>query len=288
MAKRKSSDPLPPPKRTRLTQPHDTLDFKSTLKKDTRREKRKRTGFPSSDTHEEPKRKRARTNTGSSDATTESVNISTQPWPSIQDVSEEEEVPTFTSGETPTSREPSFDLWPAIPYDPKPSEEMDLGVLAFQIAGEGHACDCEYHLLRRYDSAYPFLSPEPSDDDASEVEDIEHTVTNEPIPRPRHSTLKQRPMPSPKLSKAPPRRRGSVTPYRQTQKRSPQPSEEEGPRQQGRKNKKNNRRQPRKNSHSPTMENFLQSKRSTRRHPAGELWCLDDKGKACEIASARR
>ncbi|KAL6880021.1 hypothetical protein HDV57DRAFT_498681 [Trichoderma longibrachiatum] len=291
MAKRKSSDPLPPPKRTRLSQARDTLDSEPSLRKGTRREKRKRLEPLPSDSHEEPKPKRARTSTDSSDATTDSLNISAEPWPSIEDVSEEEEIPAFTSGDTTASRESSFDRWPSIPYEPKSSEETDLEVLAFQIAGEGHVCDCEHHLLRRYGSAYPILSPDPSDDDASEIEDIrdiEHALADESIPWSRHSTIKPHPMPSPRLSKASPRRRRSVTPYRRIEKCSSPPSREEEPQQQGRKNRKNKRRQPRKETHSPAVKNFLRSKRSSRRAPAGQLWCLDDKGTAREVASTRR
>ncbi|TFB00112.1 hypothetical protein CCMA1212_008347 [Trichoderma ghanense] len=289
MPKRKSSDPLPPPKRARLTQPQDTLDSESSPTKDTRREKRKRSGRLPSDAHEEPKTKRARTSKGSSHATTESLNISAEPWPSIEDVSEEEEVPTFTSEETTTSRESSFDQWPTIPYEPKPSEEIDPAVLAFQIAGAsaiaGYVCECDYIDMLLQGS---MPSPEPSDSDTGAREEFGHTGVDEIIPRARHSTLKRHPMPSPKLSKAAPRRKRSVTPHRRIDKSNSVPPREEEPKQQGRKDGKNNRRQPRKETRSSAMENFLQSKRSSRRNPTGQLWCLDVKGKACEIASTRR
>ncbi|PTB63273.1 hypothetical protein BBK36DRAFT_1171518 [Trichoderma citrinoviride] len=287
MPKRKSSDPLPPPKRARLTQPRDTLHSESSLTKDTRREKRKRVGPLPPDPHEEPKKKRARTSTGPNDATTDSNSKSAELWPSIEDVSEEEEVPSFTSEETTASRESSSDLWPTIPYEPKPSEEMEPGVLAFQIAGAaamaGYVCECDYHHMLLQQS---MPSPEPSDSDAGEREDFGRTIVDEITPQARHSTLKPHPMPSSGLPKAPPRRRRSVTPYQRIGKRSSVPMEE--PRQQERKNKKNNRRQPRKETYSPAMENFLHSKRSSRRDSACELWCLDDSGKAREISGTKR
>ncbi|EGR44732.1 uncharacterized protein TRIREDRAFT_111863 [Trichoderma reesei QM6a] len=289
MSKRKLSDPLPPPKRARLTQPHDMLDSKPSLTKDARREKRKRSEPLSTNPHEGPKSKRPRTSAGSSDATTISLDISTEPWPSIEDVSEEEEVPTFTSEETAASRESSFDRWPSIPYEPKPSEEMDQEVLAFQIAGEsamaGYVCEYEY-IDMLLQGTMP--SPEPSDGDAGEREAFRHTIADEIIPPARRSTLKPRATPSPTLPKASPRRRRSVTPYRRTEKCSSLPSCEEEPQQQGRKDKKNNRRQRQKETPSPAMEKFLQSKRSSRRAPAGQLWCLDEKGRACDIQSSRR
>ncbi|KAL6856402.1 hypothetical protein J3F83DRAFT_453065 [Trichoderma novae-zelandiae] len=291
MAKRKCGDPLPPPKRARLTQPHDTIDSESSLTKRTRREKRKRTERLPSDPYEEPETKRARTSTGSSD-TTDSPSISREPWPSIEDVSEEEWNPARTNEKTTASRDSSSDLWPFIAYEPKPSEEIDPAVLAFQIAGAtamaGYVCECEYHHKLLQNS---MPSPEPSDGDAGEREEIGHTIVDERIPRARHSALKPQPILSPELPKASPRRNRSVTPHWRTGKRGPVPSRQEEAQQQRNKNKtnkKNNRRQPRKETHLPAMGNFLQSKRSSRRGPACELWCLDDKGKACEIASTRR
>lgn len=260
MSKRKySSDAALPRKKAKLAQVHefeeyDTLVAPSPPLSQTmpsRREKRKRTDLSHIDSDDEPSAKRAKIDQSSNDARNSSRSSSLEPWPSIGYAPEEE-------------KEPSALV-----------EEFYKSCTETEVA-----CSCETQTIYRN----PLPSPEPSERDTSDVEAIEqtsiHTTHQMQCP-----VSKLQPVSPPNTSS--PRRKNRSS-RRRIERRSPVSSHQEQPRQQRRKKKNEDRSSQQDGKPTPTVEEFLQSKRSSRRDSKCDLWYLSDNGTASAIRCIRR
>ncbi|KAL6691358.1 hypothetical protein J3F84DRAFT_386936 [Trichoderma pleuroticola] len=260
MSKRKFSSDAPlPRKKARLAQVHDfeecdTLAAPSPPSSQTipsRREKRKRTGHLHIDSDDEPSAKRSRTDQSSNDATSCSRSPSPEPWPSIGYAPEEEKEPN-----------------PLV-------EEFYRSCIETEVA-----CSCQTQPMCRN----PLPSPEPSERDTSDVEAIEqtsiHTTHQMQCP-----VSKPQPVFPPDISLPMKKNKSS---RRRIGRRSSASSHQEQSRQQRRKKKNENQGPQRDAKPIPSVEDFLQSKRSSRRDSNCELWCLSDNGTARAIRSTRR
>ncbi|KAL6821498.1 hypothetical protein V8C40DRAFT_250423 [Trichoderma camerunense] len=262
MSKRKFSSDAPlSRKKAKLAQVHDFEEF-STLAAPSppasqtipsRREKRKRIDLSHIDSDDEPSAKRARIDQSSNDATNRSRSSSPEPWPSIGYAPEEE-------------KEPSLLV-----------EEFHKSCTETEVA-----CSCQTQTMYRN----PLPSPEPSERDTSDVEAIEQTsihITHQmqcPVSKPQ-------PVSPPNASSPRKKNRSS---RRRNERRSPASSHQEQSRQQQQRRKKKNENQgpQRDGKPTPTVEEFLQSKRSSRRDSKCELWYLSDNGTASAVRSIRR
>ncbi|KAL6799313.1 hypothetical protein GGI42DRAFT_52671 [Trichoderma sp. SZMC 28013] len=261
MSKRKFSSDAPlPRKKAKLAQVHDfeeydTLAAPSPPSSQTipsRREKRKRTDHLHVDSDDEPSVKRIRIDQGSNDATNSSRSSSPEPWPSIGYEPEEEKEPN-----------------PLVEEFYKSCTETEV------------ACSCQTQPMYRN----PLPSPEPSERDTSDVEAIEQTSI--------HTTHQlqcpvSKPQPVSQPSIGSPRKKNRTSRRRIETRSSASPHQEES--QQQRRKKKNDGDQgpQRDGKLTPTVEEFLQSKRSSRRDSKSELWYLSDNGTASAVRSIRR
>ncbi|OPB44761.1 hypothetical protein A0O28_0088990 [Trichoderma guizhouense] len=262
MSKRKFSSDAPlPRKRAKLAQvnefeEHDTFAAPSPPLSQmipSQREKRKRTDHSHIDSDDEPSAKRARIDQSSNEAASCSRSSSPEPWPSIGYAPEEEKEPN-----------------PLVEEFYKSCTETEV------------ACSCETSTMYRN----PLPSPEPSETDTSDVEAIEqtsiHTTHQMQCP-----VSKPQPVSPPSISSP---RRKTRSSRRRIERRSPASSHQEQSRQQRRK-KKNEDQGPQRDGKptpTPTVEEFLQSKRSSRRDSKCELWYLSDNGTASAVRSIRR
>ncbi|KAL7931386.1 hypothetical protein V8C35DRAFT_310279 [Trichoderma chlorosporum] len=272
MSKRKSSsDAVLPRKKAKLAHQSDPLHFEagdaltvpsppsSQTTTTTRREKRKRTDYSDTDCHNEPRAKRARTTQSPSDTTSCSRSTSPEPWPSIGFMPEEE-------------KEPSSLV-----------EEFYRSCIETEVE-----CSCESQTIYRN----PLPSPVPSERGTSEDEAADET-TNYATQQIPHSASKSQELPSPNpqwasspsLSSSREKNRRSP---RRTERRSLAPSYQRQPRPQRRRTRADNHDQPRNEKSSQAVENFLHTKRSSRRDSKCELWYLGDNGTPCAVVGMRR
>lgn len=261
MSKRKFSSDAPlSRKKAKLAQTynfeeHDTLAAPSPPSSQTipsRREKRKRTDLSHINSDDEPSAKRTRIDQSPNDATNSSRSSSPEAWPSIGYAPEEE-------------KEPS----PLVEEFYKSCTETEV------------ACSCETQTMYRN----PLPSPEPSERDTSDVETIEqtsiHTTHQMQCP-----VSKPQPVSPPSISSP---RRNTRSSRRRSERRSPASSHQEQSRQQRRKKMKNEDQSPQRDGKpTPTVEEFLLSKRSSRRDSKCELWYLSDNGTASAVRSIKR
>ncbi|KAL7953211.1 hypothetical protein V8C34DRAFT_297590 [Trichoderma compactum] len=261
MSKRRFSSDAPlPRKNAKLAQVHDfeeydTLAAPSPPSSQTipsRRDKRKRTVHSHIDSDDEPSAKRTRIGQGSNDATCCARSSSPEPWPSIGYEPEEEKEPN-----------------PLV-------EEFYRSCIETEAA-----CSCQTPPMYRN----PLPSPEPSERDTSDVEAIEQTSV--------HTTHQmQSPVSKPQTVSPPnissPRKKNRSS-RRRIERRSPASSHQEESRQQLRKKKNDENQGPQRDGKpTPTVEEFMQSKRSSRRDSQCELWYLSDNGTASAVRSIRR
>ncbi|KKP00703.1 hypothetical protein THAR02_07190 [Trichoderma harzianum] len=262
MSKRKLSSDAPlSRKRAKLAQVHDFEEFDTLAAPSlpplsqtmpSRREKRKRTDLSHIDSDDEPSAKRARTDQSSNDATRSSRSSSPEPWPSIGYAPEEEKEPN-----------------PLV-------EEFYKSCIETEVA-----CECQTQTMYRN----PLPSPEPSERDTSDVEAIEqtsiHTTHQMQCP-----VSKPQPVSPPNISS--PRRKARSSRRRIGRRINPTSSHQEQSRRQRRKKTKEDQGLQRDGKSTPTVEEFLQSKRSSRRDSKCELWYLSDNGTASAVRSIRR
>ncbi|KAJ4856722.1 hypothetical protein T069G_10090 [Trichoderma breve] len=260
MSKRKFSSDAPlPRKKAKLAQVHEFEEYNhlaapsppSSQTTPSRREKRKRTNSSHIDSDDEPSAKRARIDQSSNDASGRSRSSSPEPWPSIGYAPEEEKEPN-----------------PLVEEFYKSCTETEV------------ACSCQPQTMYRN----PLPSPEPSERDTSDIEAIEqtsiHTAHQMQCP-----VSKPQPVSPPIVSSPRKKNRNS---RRRIERRSPASSHQEQSRQQRRKKKNENQGPQREGKPTPTVEEFLQSKRSSRRDSKCELWYLSDNGMASAVRSIRR
>ncbi|PKK54419.1 hypothetical protein CI102_655 [Trichoderma harzianum] len=262
MSKRKFSSDAPlPRKKAKLALVHDFEEYDtlaapsppSSQTMPSRREKRKRTDLSHIDSDHEPSAKRTRIDQSSNDAASSSRSSSPEPWPSIGYTPEEEKEPN-----------------PLVEEFYKSCTETEV------------ACSCQTQTIYRN----PLPSPEPSERDTSDIEAIEQTSIH---------TTHQMQCPVSKLQPASPPnisspRKKTRSSRRRIEKRSPASSHQKQSRQQRRK-KKNEDQGPQRDGKptpTPTVEEFLQSKRSSRRDSKCEFWYLSDNGTASTVRSIRR
>ncbi|PNP47861.1 hypothetical protein TGAMA5MH_00913 [Trichoderma gamsii] len=274
MTKRKSdSGPILPRKRARLTQLDDASNPQTrhvflappqplSPAMPPRLEKRKRNGSNQlqTDSDEEPRAKRARTNHTSGN--------STRRW----------------------SRSSSPELWPSIGYEPEQEKKPNLRVEAFHRAwiDAESVCSCQPQTVIRN----PLPSPVPSDRDTSEPDGNEYAAIDD-TPSPQNSTSIPQPSPSPNLPQTTlhcpsPLRRKRRSSRRRSAIPSPVSSQGKESQRQPRQ-KKNSHRQdkPLEHNDAPLIETILHSRRSSRRSSGCELWYLNDNGIACAVANSR-
>ncbi|KAL7786505.1 hypothetical protein V8C43DRAFT_289992 [Trichoderma afarasin] len=261
MSKRKfSSDGPLPRKKAKLAQVHGFEEFNilaapsppSSQTMPSRREKRKRTDSSHIDSDDEPSAKRARIDQSSNEATTS------------------------------CSRGSSPEAWPSIGYAPEEKKEPNPLVEEFykSCTETEVACSCQPQTMYRN----PLPSPEPSERDTSDVEAIEQTsihITHQmqcPVSKPQ-------PVSPPNIGS--PRRKARSS-RRRIERRRPASPHQEQSRQQRRKKKNEDQGPQRDGKPTPTVEEFLQSKRSSRRDSKCELWYLSDNGTASAVRSIRR
>ncbi|KAL7941249.1 hypothetical protein V8C42DRAFT_335204 [Trichoderma barbatum] len=271
MVKRKfGSNPPLPRKKAKVAQLHETIDNTAcdllaipspplSQMTYTQRQKRKRIELSQIDSHDEPSAKRARTSRSPSEATSCSPSSSPEPWPSIGYKPEEE-------------KEPS----PLV-------EEFYKSCVETEVA-----CSCRPHIIYRN----PLPSPVPSERDAAENEAIEHAMVHTNPQTRKFASKSQRisyPKPQEASLSSPSSSRGNNKRSRRRIVRgSPAPSHPEQLRKQRRKKKNDNHNGLRDEKPLPKVENFLQSKRSSRQDPECELWYLSDNGTACAVTSIGR
>ncbi|KAF3066628.1 hypothetical protein CFAM422_008731 [Trichoderma lentiforme] len=264
MSKRKFSSDAPlSRKKAKLAQVHDFEDEEydtlaapsppSSQTMHSRREKRKRTDPSHIDSDDEPSAKRTRIDQSSNDATSCSRSVSSEPWPSIGYAPEEEK-----------------EANPLVEEFYKSCTETETEA----------ACSCQPQTMYRN----PLPSPEPSERDTSDIEAIEQTSI--------HTThqmqcLVSKPQPVSPPNIGSPRRKARSS-RRRIERRRPASSHQEQSRQQRRKKKNEDQGPQRDGKSTPTVEEFLQSKRSSRRDIKCEFWYLSDNGTASTVRSIRR
>ncbi|KAK4061672.1 uncharacterized protein Triagg1_10214 [Trichoderma aggressivum f. europaeum] len=260
MSKRKSSSDAPlPRKKAKLAPVHDFEEHEtpaapsppSSQTIPSRHEKRKRTDHLLIDSDDEPSAKRARIDRSSNDATSCVRSSSPEPWPSIGYAPEEEKEQN-----------------PLVEEFYKSCTETEV------------ACGCQTQTMYRN----PLPSPEPSERDTSDIEAIEQTSTHN-THQMQCPVSQRQPLSPPTISSPRKKNRSS---RRRIERRSPASSHQEQPRQQRRKKNDEKQGPQRDGKPTPTVEEFLQSKRSSRRDSKCELWYLGDNGTASAVRSIRR